>query len=64
MPAARGGVAVGDTILEIEGQVVPGVKANKVLPLLERPIGETISFKLLRVNGEEYVVRLASVARR
>jgi C-terminal processing protease CtpA/Prc len=62
MPAKRAGVLVGDSVLEVDGKPVPGARASKIRPLLERPPGETVVFKLLRASGETYVVTLTSVS--
>lgn len=64
MPAAKAGVSVGDSLLEVNGRAVPGARASDIRPLLERPIGESILFKLRRASGEEYSVSLVSAPRR
>lgn len=63
MPAARAGVTVGDSLLEVDGRAVPGAKANDIRPLLLRPVGTSVTFKLRRASGEEYSVSLLSAAR-
>lgn len=64
MPAARAGVTVGDSLLEVDGRTVPGARASDIRPLLERPVGVSTLFKLRRASGEEYSVSLVSASRR
>ena len=63
MPAAKAGVTVGDSLLEVSGRTVPGAKASDVRPLLVRPVGESVLFKLRRTTGEVYSVSLVSAAK-
>jgi C-terminal processing protease CtpA/Prc len=62
MPAALAGVAVGDSIVEVEGVKVAGAKASTMADRMKRRPGETVVLKLLRSNGETYVVKLTAVA--
>jgi C-terminal processing protease CtpA/Prc len=51
-PAAAAGIAVGDQIIEIEGQKVQGAKANDLKPYFEREIGQTVKLIIKKVSGE------------
>jgi C-terminal processing protease CtpA/Prc len=53
-PAHNAGIAVGDAITDIEGCAVPGCGAYKAKDLMEKKIGETLTLKLKRPNGQEY----------
>jgi C-terminal processing protease CtpA/Prc len=62
MPAALAGIAAGDSILEVEGTQVVGAKASTMGERMKKKPGESVRLKLLRVNGETYVVTLVAVA--
>lgn len=64
MPAEKAGVTVGDSLLEVNGRAVQGAKASEIRPLLLRPAGESVTFKLRRATGEEYSVSLVSAPKR
>lgn len=60
MPAALAGLAAGDSILEVEGAQVAGAKASTMAERMKKKPGESVRLKLLRVNGETYVVTLVA----
>lgn len=60
MPAAMAGIVAGDSILEVEGAKVAGAKASTMADRMKRKPGEPILLKLLRANGETYVVTLVA----
>jgi C-terminal processing protease CtpA/Prc len=47
-PAAKAGLAAGDTIVEIEGIVVDGAKADTLKAAMQKSIGETLRLKIKR----------------
>ncbi|MEY2506011.1 MAG: hypothetical protein QOH01_340 [Verrucomicrobiota bacterium] len=59
-PAAEKGIAVGDEVLQIEGTDVPGTRALKLRPLMQKEVGQTLHLKLKRANGETYSVALVA----
>ena len=60
-PAANAHIAPGDEVLEMDGHVVAGAKANDLKPLLHKSVGETLRLKLKRKTGEIYSVILTAV---
>ena len=62
-PAATAGIVAGDEILEVEGHVVPGSKADAIAPLTEKGVGQSLMLKLRRSSGAVYSVTLAAIAR-
>ena len=62
MPAALAGVVVGDSILEVEGTKVAGAKASAMAERMKKKAGESVVLRLLRANGETYVVTLVATA--
>jgi C-terminal processing protease CtpA/Prc len=64
LPAASAGIAVGDTIIEVEGKQVAGAKAKELEPLMRKQVGEVLRLKLRRASGESYTVSMVAAARR
>ena len=62
-PAARSGIAAGDSIVKLEGVAVAGRKANDLKARAERDVGETLHLELKRPNGQVYSVALVAVRR-
>jgi C-terminal processing protease CtpA/Prc len=69
-PAAKGGVAVGDVLLEVDGIPVPGAKGKqleKLQAMLEKPpaVGQKREMKLRRAgaDGKTYSVVLVAEPR-
>jgi S1-C subfamily serine protease len=67
--AAKGGVTVGDVLLELEGIPVPGAKGDDLKKLKEAlkkdaSIGDQLRMKLRRPGGEVYSVTLVAEPRR
>ena len=62
MPAAIAGVAAGDSIVEVEGIKVAGASASTMAERMKKKPGETLILRLLRANGETYLVTLTAVA--
>jgi len=59
-PAARAGLAVGDSILEVQGVVVAGAKADVLSQTLKMKVGDTVRLKIRR--GAEDIRQLSIVA--
>jgi C-terminal processing protease CtpA/Prc len=47
-PAAKAGLSTGDIILEIEGIVVDGAKADSLKAAMQKSAGETLQLKIKR----------------
>ncbi len=62
-PAARGGIAVGDSIVKLEGVAVSGRKASDLKNAARRDVGQTLRLELKRPNGQVYSVALVAVPR-
>lgn len=60
-PAAVSGLAVGDSLEEIEGVQVSDAKASKLKELMKCKIGESLHFTIKRSNGERKAVVLVAV---
>ena len=63
LPAARAGIVVGDSIIEVDGTKVAGAKASAMADRMKKKPGQQAVLKLLRVNGETYVVTLTAEAK-
>lgn len=61
-PAALAGIVAGDSIIEVDGAKVAGAKASPMAERMKRKPGESVVMKLLRANGETYVVTLVAAA--
>ncbi len=59
-PADKAGIVRGDRIIEIEGHVIAGTKADVVKPYLEREVGQITHLVVQKANGA--VVPLVLVA--
>lgn len=64
MPAAIAGIAAGDSIIEVEGVRVSGAKASAMADRMKKKPGEHLVLKLLRANGDSYVVTLTAAVPR
>jgi C-terminal processing protease CtpA/Prc len=64
MPAALAGIAAGDSILEVEGATVEGATASAMTERMKKRPGESVVLRLVRANGETYVVTLVAVAQK
>ena len=62
-PTARARIAVGDSIVKIEGVAIAGRKANDLKAAAARNVGETLHLELKRSNGQVYSVALVAVRR-
>lgn len=63
-PAAKAGISVGDEVLEVDGQRIPGATAHQLAPLTKgKKVGEIVSLALTRPGRGLYTVKLVAVAR-
>ncbi len=62
-PAARGELAAGDEVIELEGRVLAGKKAKEIRPLAEKAVGESLHLRLRHQNGEVYSAILVAVSK-
>ena len=62
-PAAKAGLAPGDNILEMEGIVVAGARANALKTAAQKSVGETLRVKFQRRGEEPHYVSLVAAAK-
>jgi predicted metalloprotease with PDZ domain len=62
-PAAEAGLAVGDSVVVIQGIVVAGAKANTLKALMKKAVGEEIQIKIKRGTAEPYEVKMTAIKR-
>jgi C-terminal processing protease CtpA/Prc len=60
-PAALAGLAPGDAVLEIQGIVVAGTKADVLKSAMQRSVGETLRMKIQRGGAEMREVSMVAV---
>lgn len=65
---AKSGVVVGDVLLELDGMPVPGARGDALTKLKavldkEVQVGDQLSMKLRRANGDVYTVVLVAQQR-
>lgn len=53
-PAARGRLAIGDEVVQVERHRVAGSKARDLQPLMEKSVGQPLHLKLKRGSGKVY----------
>jgi C-terminal processing protease CtpA/Prc len=68
-PTAKSGITLGDTLIEIEGLLIPGAKdehLKKIKAILEKDarVGDQLHLKLRRNTGQEYSVTLTAEPRK
>lgn len=51
-PAASSGMAAGDVIVEVQGVVVAGARADVLKAAMQRSVGETLHLKISRGSRE------------
>ncbi len=51
-PAANAGIAAGDLIVEVEGRVVAGTKADDLKPYLRRDVGQSTRLVVKKPGGQ------------
>lgn len=62
-PTARGGIAVGDRIVKVEGVAIAGRKASELKTAAAREVGQTLHLEMKRPNGQVYSVALVAIPR-
>jgi C-terminal processing protease CtpA/Prc len=60
-PAANAGIAVGDSVVVIQGVVVAGAKANTLRAVMKKAVGEEIQIKIKRGTAEPYEVKMTAI---
>jgi C-terminal processing protease CtpA/Prc len=61
LPAALAGITAGDTVVEVDGVQVAGSKASAMADRMKKKPGEAVTLRLVRADGQPYVVRLVAV---
>lgn len=64
MPAALAGIVAGDAVVEVDGIKVAGARAAALAERMKKKPGEAVALRLVRANGESYLVTLVAVAAR
>jgi C-terminal processing protease CtpA/Prc len=59
-PAAAG-IAVGDSVVVIQGVTVAGAKANTLRGVMKKAVGEEIQIKIKRGTAEPYEVKMTAI---
>jgi len=62
-PAALAGLAPGDTVLEVEGIVVAGTKADVLKAAMQKSVGETLRLKIQHGATDIRQVSMVAVQR-
>ncbi len=62
-PASNAGLAVGDSVVVIQGIVVEGAKANDLKAVMKKSVGEEIQIKIKRGTAKPYEVKMIAVER-
>ena len=57
-PAAAGGIRPGDEVLEVGGLAVAGGKTKELKVAMAKTVGESLTLRLKRQNGETYTTVL------
>jgi S1-C subfamily serine protease len=60
-PAALAGLAAGDVVLEVQGIVVTGAKADVLKAALQKSAGETLHLKIRRGTGDPRELSMVAV---
>jgi C-terminal processing protease CtpA/Prc len=60
-PASAAGLAVGDSIVVLQGITVAGAKANDLKSVMKKSVGEEITMKVKRGKAEFYEVKMTAV---
>jgi predicted metalloprotease with PDZ domain len=60
-PAASVGMAPGDTLVEVEGIVVAGTKADIIKTAMQKSVGQTLHLKIRRSTADIREVALVAV---
>lgn len=63
-PAEKAEVAVGDSIVEIEGRQVVGAKANDLRPQMQFAVGQQVKLMVKKPSGEVRAVVVVAGTRR
>jgi C-terminal processing protease CtpA/Prc len=62
-PAAAAGLAVGDSVVVLQGITVAGAKANDLKAVMKKAVGEEIKIKVKRGKAEFYEVKMTAIKR-
>jgi S1-C subfamily serine protease len=60
-PAALVGLVAGDVVLEIQGIVVSGAKADVLRTAMQKSVGETLHLKIRRSTGDTTELSMVAV---
>jgi C-terminal processing protease CtpA/Prc len=62
-PAANAGLAVGDSVVVVQGIVVENAKVNDLKAVMKKFVGEEIQLKIKRGTAKPYEVKMIAVKR-
>ena len=62
-PAAKAGLSAGDVIVEIEGIIIEGAKADSLKAAMQKSVGETLRLKIKRGTDAPQDVSLIAAAK-
>ena len=62
-PAAAAGLTPGDLIVEIQGFVIPGVKARDLKAAMHQAVGESLRLKVKHGTADPHAVTLVAIAK-
>ncbi len=62
-PAASAGIVPGDTLVEVEGIVVAGSKADLIKAAMQKSVGQTLHLKIGRTTADIREVSMVAVPR-
>jgi S1-C subfamily serine protease len=60
-PAALAGLEPGDVILEVQGIVVTGAKADALKAAMQKSVGETLHLKIRRGTGDTREISMVAL---
>ena len=62
-PAAKAGLAAGDSILEVQGLVVSGAKGDELKAAMQKSAGEMLRLKIRHANADPVEVSMTATTK-
>ena len=60
-PAAKAGMQLGDQIIEIDGLIVEGNNTYTLMPIMDKPAGDEITFVVRRPDGTQRKITMVVI---